>query len=174
MLIYTISVSKCRESHLRALSSNPPECQDWGKGGGVKPILAMPGFWERLLRPPLPKYVSRALFDMILRESMSGVYPCLRGGVHVQWHSVCKYTYIRACVYAYTRIYEYTHVQRHAASRLHWRHSAASFRPFIAKSRLEPHLTICTECAVQLLLQQLKRSASQIESQQWESSFILH
>ena len=26
------------------LSSNPPEYQDWGKGGGVKPIWAMPRF----------------------------------------------------------------------------------------------------------------------------------
>ena len=47
------------------------------------------------------------------------------------------YTYIRLCAC----IYEATHVQGHAASRLHWRHSAASFRPFIAKSG--PYLTIC-------------------------------
>ena len=40
------------------LSSNPPAvCQDWGKGRGVvvKPILAMPGFWQLLFKatPPL-------------------------------------------------------------------------------------------------------------------------
>ena len=39
------------------LSSNPPECQDWGKGGGVKPILAMPGFSLLLLQQPLPNHL---------------------------------------------------------------------------------------------------------------------
>ena len=29
-------------------------------------------------------FMRRVLLDMILRESMSGVYPCLRGGAHVQ------------------------------------------------------------------------------------------
>ena len=41
------------------LSSNPPECQDWGKGGGIKPILAMPGFSRRLFRHSLPKRQER-------------------------------------------------------------------------------------------------------------------
>ena len=36
------------------LSRNPPVCQDWGVGGGVKPILAMPGFWKLWVQQPLP------------------------------------------------------------------------------------------------------------------------
>ena len=47
------------------LSSNPPECQDWGKGGGgVKPILAMPRFSRRLFCPPLPYQLSITLVSM--------------------------------------------------------------------------------------------------------------
>ena len=33
IVIYAFLSSKCHELHC-ALSSNPPECQDWGKGGG--------------------------------------------------------------------------------------------------------------------------------------------
>ena len=35
------------------LSRNPPVCQECGVG--VKPILAMPGFWQHLTLQPLPK-----------------------------------------------------------------------------------------------------------------------
>ena len=65
------------------------------------------------------KYMRRALFDMILRESMSGVYPCLRGGVHVHGHAAYKYTCIRACVYGYIHVYTSIHTcrgTRHRAS----------------------------------------------------------
>ena len=43
-------------THFCRLSSNLPECQEWG--GGVKPILAMPGFWELFIQPQFPNTTS--------------------------------------------------------------------------------------------------------------------
>ena len=83
-------------------------------GGVLMPILTMAGFLRHLFLLPLPDtanqiffqqcfysqkydcvllkcrdsrdiYEPGLLFDMILRESMSGVYPCLRGPAHVRW-----------------------------------------------------------------------------------------
>ena len=56
------------------LLSNPPECQDWGKrDGGVKPILAIPGFWELFFRQPLPysTTVQRPSQRVLLRYMLS-------------------------------------------------------------------------------------------------------
>ena len=45
------------------LSRNPPVCQDWGVG--VKPILAMPGFWTLWLLQSLPKYVNLSVYLLV-------------------------------------------------------------------------------------------------------------
>ena len=51
----------CRESHLLTFCREIRQCaRIGGWGGGVKPILAMPGFWKRLtLQPPLSTFPSR-------------------------------------------------------------------------------------------------------------------
>ena len=54
MLIYALCCQLSRVAFTRFLSWDPPECQDWGAGGGAKPILAMPGFSRLLKHPPLP------------------------------------------------------------------------------------------------------------------------
>ena len=48
-------VVNCRESNLRTFCREIHQCAKiGGRGGGVKPILAMPGFSRLLLQPPLP------------------------------------------------------------------------------------------------------------------------
>ena len=58
MLIYVLFID-CPESHLRAFCRQIHQCaRIGGWEGGVKPILAMPGFWKRLSlhAPPYGKY----------------------------------------------------------------------------------------------------------------------
>ena len=44
------------------LPSNPPECQDWGKGGGGKPIWTIPSFWEFGEEQPLSVHQYRCIW----------------------------------------------------------------------------------------------------------------
>ena len=62
MLIYALFID-CRESHLSTFCRQIHQCANiGGRGGGVKPILAMPGFWQRLtLKPSLYAQVSSSL-----------------------------------------------------------------------------------------------------------------
>ena len=59
MLIYALCRQLLRFEFTQFLSWNPPECKDWGAGGGGKPILAMSGFSRLLLLPPLPYWKQR-------------------------------------------------------------------------------------------------------------------
>ena len=61
-MIYALCRQLSQVKFTHFLSRNPPECQDWGAGGGVKPILAMPGFSRVFVRPPLPKMLSINLY----------------------------------------------------------------------------------------------------------------
>ena len=67
----------------------------------------------------------RSVFsDMILRESTSGVYPCLRGPAHVRWAwrvykrtSIHKQMYLQIQAYTYTRLCVYIRGNTRARTR---------------------------------------------------------
>ena len=59
MCWFTRFVVNCRETHSRAFCREIHQSAKIGGRGGVKPILAMPGFSRLLLQPPLPKSKSQ-------------------------------------------------------------------------------------------------------------------
>ena len=62
---YVRFVINCCESHLRTFCRQIHQSAKIG-GRGVEPILAMPGFWELLLQPPLPYCSSCDSFTLAL------------------------------------------------------------------------------------------------------------
>ena len=58
-VLFTSFWFQIQETHRdRASYTTPIDNQEWGEEarGGVKPILAMPGFWEHMLPTSFPKY----------------------------------------------------------------------------------------------------------------------
>ena len=74
-----------RVAFTHILSPNPLERQDWGVGRGVKPTLAMPGFWKRLLLKPLPPKLREPL---IVKVEMRTI--CVLQKIWSNWHSNLK------------------------------------------------------------------------------------
>ena len=88
----------------------------------------------------------RVSSDMILRESMSGVYPCLREPAHVRWAwrvykrtSVHKQMYLQIQAYTYTRLCVYIYTRQHTCKDT--RHRASTdVTPQLPSDLLLPNL----------------------------------
>ena len=70
MLIYVLFID-CRESHLCAFCRQIHQCaRIGGREGGVKPILAMPGYWKRLSLHALPKSLKNGHLNNVKQNAL--------------------------------------------------------------------------------------------------------